>query len=545
MPSLIVTSGILSGQVFSFCETVVIGRGQYSDVRLNDPTVSRRHAEIRARDSRFELRDLLSANGTCHKGRRIAKVVAITDGDELQFGEIKVVFRSQGVESPSLVMPAVAGARETRSQPGIAVMQDATVKKAIEPDAMGQMAARLKLFCDIAQLANARQPLRAQVLQAMDAVLRVFPDVTIGAIYASVAGGGTLSLLCACSRPGWSLNAKRAEAVLGEAVRQEMGLHVNDETALEVLATRVGLQEMPARALLALPLRLSGELLGMVYLEADSEAAWHAADHELFRGIAAQFAWLIGAHRMSSPERAIEAYDLQLARRIQQRFLPQAPPQLAGYRFADSYAAARVIGGDYYDFVNFSDGRVGILIADVSGKALSGALYMARLGVQVRALTDKVAGPKELNYRLHSQLEAGMFITMLAAGLRPESGALELVSAGHPYPLWRRVGGSVQAIAAGSALPLGAAADSNYSCAPLQLEPGELLLFYTDGLDEAHNEQKELFGRERVMTVLAKSADSQLVLDNLLAEVGQFAGGEPQSDDLTMIALMRSEKVNQ
>src|SRR5262249_38394501 len=160
-----------------------------------------------------------------------------------------------------------------------------------------------------------------------------------------------------------------------------------------------------------------------------------------------------------SPERAIEAHDLALARRIQQHFLPQSAPKIPGYRIADSYAAARVIGGDYYDFFQFRDGRHGIVIADVSGKAVSGALYMARLSVQVRVLARNLAGPEELlaglNRKLNQELEPGMFVTMFAAAIEPQSGLLEFANAGHPVPLLRAPDGSIGELGEPGALPLG------------------------------------------------------------------------------------------
>ena len=163
-------------------------------------------------------------------------------------------------------------------------------------------------------------------------------------------------------------------------------------------------------------------MLGVLYLEsALIENAWRSGDQELFVGIAGQLTWLLASAQGQSVERAVETHDLALARRIQQRFLPQSPPKMPGYRFADSYAAARVIGGDYYDFFQFRDGKQGFVIADVSGKAVSGALYMARISVQVRALARHMSGPAELlaglNRKLYQDLEPGMFVTMLA-GIR-------------------------------------------------------------------------------------------------------------------------------
>jgi sigma-B regulation protein RsbU (phosphoserine phosphatase) len=202
-----------------------------------------------------------------------------------------------------------------------------------------------------------------------------------------------------------------------------------------------------------------------------------------------------------------------------------------------------VIGGDYFDFFQYRDGRQGWVIADVSGKSVSGALYMARLSVQVRALARHMGGPAELlsglNKKLYQELEPGMFVTMLAAALEPEPGNLEFACAGHPAPILRAPDGAVSELAEPAALPLGAMPDSDFRTHQATLNAGACVLFYTDGLDEAHNDRKELFGKERIIASMQTSRDAQDALDCLLAEVARFTAGEPQSDDLTLITLSR------
>ncbi|HSE11903.1 MAG TPA: FHA domain-containing protein, partial [Rudaea sp.] len=157
MPSLVVTSGALTGQVFTFSETAVVGRGQFSDVRLNDPTVSRRHALIRRVGDDYELTDQDSANGTRHRGQRLAAPVKVQDGDELEFGEVKTVFRRVAASQDSLpshreveeiaAAPVAAGGRQQRSaEPG--------VPAPAQPPGLRELLARLKLFCDVGALAR-------------------------------------------------------------------------------------------------------------------------------------------------------------------------------------------------------------------------------------------------------------------------------------------------------------------------------------------------------------------------------------------------------
>jgi serine phosphatase RsbU (regulator of sigma subunit)/pSer/pThr/pTyr-binding forkhead associated (FHA) protein len=549
MPSLIVTSGALSGQVFSFSDTAVVGRGQFSDVRINDPTVSRRHALIRTVGSNFELTDQDSANGTRHGGKRIATPVLIRDGDEVEFGEVKTVFHAVANATDSLpslnlpeekAAPTAAGMqRERTAERGPAAAAPA------QAPGLRELLARLKLFCDLGALARREESLRDLLAHALDALLAAFPHARCAAVYASDAASGHLARIAQSSRVQPPPELAHADAFLHEALRHETGIAVVDAANRAALAARLQLADLPP-AVLGMPVRIGNQVLGALYLDStDAAHAWRAGDHELFVGVAGQLGWLIATQRASSPERAIETHDLALARRIQQRFLPQSPPDIGGYRIAESYSAARVIGGDYFDFFNYRDGRAGIVIADVSGKSVSGALYMARLSVQVRALARHASGPTELlsglNAKLYQELEPGMFVTMLAAALEPEHGTLEFSCAGHPAPLLRGADGKVSELAAPGALPLGALSDAQFPQHRATLPPGSCVLFYTDGLDEAHNEKQELFGKARVFEALARNGEAQEILDSLLADVARFAAGEAQSDDLTLILMSRNK----
>jgi pSer/pThr/pTyr-binding forkhead associated (FHA) protein len=545
MPSLIVTSGALTGQVFSFSETAVIGRGQFSEVRLNDPTVSRRHALIRKVGADYELTDQESANGTRHHGQRLTAPVIVKDGDEIEFGEVKTVFRR--VSSVQDSLPSIRDIEE-KPAPTSAGVQPRAVEAAVAAQAPGlrELLARLKLFCDVGALARREEPLREQLVRALAALLGAFPHARCAAVYTVDAASALLTAIARSSRPQPEPQLDHADVFLHEAMRHETGIAVVDAAGRAALAARLQLTDLPA-AVLGMPIRVGAQTLGALYLDSiDGAHAWRAGDHELFVGIAGLLGWMIATQRNSSSERAIEAHDLALARRIQQRFLPQSPPDIGGYRIAESYAAARVIGGDYFDFFNYRDGRAGIVIADVSGKSVSGALYMARLSVQVRALARHMSGPTELlaglNHKLYQELEPGMFVTMLAAALEADLGTLEFSSAGHPQPLLRGPDGKVSEIGASGALPLGAMSDVQFPQYSATLAPGACVLFYTDGLDEAHNERKELFGKQRVLDALARKGEAQDILDSLLADVARFTAGEAQSDDLTLIVLTRNRQ---
>lgn len=546
MPSLIVTSGALAGQEFSFSDTAVIGRGQFSDVRLNHPTVSRRHAMIRKTGDAYELIDQDSINGTRRKGKRLDTPTVVEDGDEIEFGEVKTVFRRKAREQDSLpsyrVIEEAGSAKPSRTRPQRALPPEHPA--AAQPPGLRELLARLKLFCDIGALARIEEPLRDQLARSLDALLAAFPHARSAAVYANDTASGVLTAIVQRCRTPEPPAMPHADAFLREVIRHEGGIAVVDAESRATLAARLQVENLP-EAVLGMPLRVGSQTLGALYLDAvDTAHAWRAGDHELFVGIAGQLGWLIATQQAPATDRSIEAHDLALARRIQQRFLPQSPPDVGGYRIAESYAAARVIGGDYFDFFNFRDGRFGLVIADVSGKSVSGALYMARLSVQVRALARHMDGPDDLllslNRKLYQELEPGMFVTMLAAALDPAQGTLDFACAGHPAPILRTPDGEVGELGTSGALALGAMNDVEFPIHRTTLAPGACVLFYTDGLDEAHDENDELFGKQRVFDALARTGDAQDVLDALLADVARFTAGEPQNDDLTLIVMTRN-----
>jgi serine phosphatase RsbU (regulator of sigma subunit) len=522
MPKLTVESGPLQGQVFSFEGAAVIGRGQLVDVRLDDVAVSRRHAEVRAVDDGFELVDLGSANGTSHNGATVSGRVPLADGDKLEIGQSTLRFEFARRAADAAPMPsAVSGQRLYL-----------------------EVLARITMLCRVAHSAEAQSAPDVQLAAALDALLEGLPGVERVSLWSYVAAGDQFAVTLARAHEGSDAREPSALApLLREILHHRDGLFVLEKAARDTLAQRLKLDTL-AGQVVVLPLRAGGELFGAMLIEAsDDPPALRASDREVLLAAAAMIALLQSIVRGAARDKEIEGHDLQLARRIQQRFLPQSPPQLAGYSFVDSYTAARVIGGDHYDFVPLADGRIAIVVADVSGKAVSGALYMARLGLHLRIAGVRSRNPAELltaaNTALYAELESGMFVTMLAGALDARSGKLELSSAGHPPPLVRRRDGRLEPLDAPGGPPLGAMSQPIYHTALTTLAAGDCVLFFTDGLDEAHNAQSELFGIERVAQAMVKSGDAAKMIENLLGALGEFVGAEPQHDDLTLVALER------
>ena len=243
-------------------------------------------------------------------------------------------------------------------------------------------------------------------------------------------------------------------------------------------------------------------------------------------------------------ERARFEQELQTAQYIQRALLPKDVPTLSGWRLMPFYRPAREVGGDLYDFIPFEDGRLGIVIGDVTDKGIPAALIMATTCTMLRTAAQATDSPGEALARVNDLLYAGtpsrMFVTCFYAILDPASGRMCYANAGHDLP-YRRQANEVGELHA-RGMPLGLMPAMAYEEQEVILAPGEYILFYSDGLVEAHNPGREMFGFPRLKTLLAEHADWASLIDYLLNELRCFTGEAwEQEDDVTLVALQRAQ----
>ncbi len=215
-------------------------------------------------------------------------------------------------------------------------------------------------------------------------------------------------------------------------------------------------------------------------------------------------------------------------------------PALPDWHFTPYYKPAKEVGGDFYDFLQFDDGRLGIVISDVSGKGVPAALVMAITRTMLRTATGATASPGEVLARINALLSAnittGMFVTCFYALLYPESGQLHYANAWHDLP-YRRHGERVSEVRA-TGMPLGIMPGTRYEEHDVMLAPDDSVLFYSDGLVEAHNTKREMFGFPRLMALLKKHPADGSLINGLLNELAAFTENDwEQEDDVTMVVL--------
>ncbi|HEV2237392.1 MAG TPA: PP2C family protein-serine/threonine phosphatase [Ktedonobacterales bacterium] len=304
---------------------------------------------------------------------------------------------------------------------------------------------------------------------------------------------------------------------------------------------------------LALPLVSAGSLEGVLALAPRPGARTDVGSdvRELLAAVAAAVAPTLAAaraaHEHAVEERQRERVDQELrtARRIQESLLPKALPALDGWHIATCYQPAREVGGDFYDFIELGDGHLGIVIGDVTDKGIPAALVMATTRSMLRAIaTQPAASPgsvlAQVNALLCADLPPSMFVTCFYAILEPATGRLRFANAGQDLPYLRRADGSVGELHA-RGMPLGLMPDMAYEEADTALALGDAVLFYSDGLVEAHNPAREMFGFPRLKELLGGEADGAPIA-MLLRELADFTRPDwEQEDDITLVALRRPE----
>jgi sigma-B regulation protein RsbU (phosphoserine phosphatase) len=331
--------------------------------------------------------------------------------------------------------------------------------------------------------------------------------------------------------------AELRESILAPDVRKDQRyLAVNPETRSE----------------LTVPLIYKGQVIGVIDLE-HTRVNYYNEDHQrTLSTLAAQVAISIANarlyQRIHEEEQRMER-DLEMARQVQLRLLPPQPPKLERAEFAAQFVAARSIGGDIYDFLDYGPGRVAIAIGDVSGKAAPAALYAALVSGILRSLAAQHLSPAGLLSALNDQLQErrldSQYVTMLVAIWDDSNQTLQIANAGSVQPVFvslvsssSRTTVEVKTIKA-EGFPLGLFPDVQYEEFTISTRTGDLVVFFSDGIPDAENAKGDMFGTERLAKVLKaqRQPTAASMVDAILKAVSDFQSGTEHFDDETVVVL--------
>ncbi|HEV2801451.1 MAG TPA: SpoIIE family protein phosphatase [Pyrinomonadaceae bacterium] len=552
---------------------ITIGRSARNDVCIPDPFASRVHAEVRREGDAYVLQDLGSANGTLYNGERVEQALMLTPGGRIQIGETEIVFRDKD---------ALAGATMI-ADPSAASLPEATIAlnsdqrstsgllEAIE-DARTQGSAEQPRPA-VGTIINSTRAASANTVQQSD-LLALISKVSV-TLLAPATLDETLRQVVALVFE--AVPAERCLIMLRDA-EKELKIRVaqlrnSKEETGEVRVSRSIIEEVVGqgrsvltsdaqhdprfmsstmtiqgiRSVLAVPLGVGERIFGMIYADSPLAEAKFSQDHlTVLTTLASVAAIRVENARLMEEDLERERFEreLNLAREIQQRFQPSGAPNVSGYEMQGISFPCYEIGGDYYDFIERPDGRMVIALGDVSGKGTSAALLMSSLHAAMHAqipahktLGDTISA---VNRYLAETIPFNRFITLFCAELDPATGTLSFLNAGHNPPLIAHAGGSMEQLAAGG-IPLGIMPDALYREGRTQLQPGDALVIYSDGVSETTNAAGEEYGPVRLYNVVSRHLESTAagIRDKIEADLTKFAQGTPAGDDITLVIVKR------
>ncbi len=556
VPELVVTAGPLRGTRLSLRRQVVLGRGALADLDLADNAVSRRHALVFAAGAAWQVTDLQSGNGTLLNGKPVTGAAALAHGDELRLGGTRLEYREAPDAAAWQDAAAVAAQAAALLAPD-SMSGSMAIPLAASPAAtsfgfaaaveLSLLRRRLDLVGAVAEAMSRTTEIDELLGEVLRQVMRALPQADRACVAMLDEATGDLAARVALDRAGAAAGMPLSQKMLRSAVALRQAVLVADTGLSADFPGSETVGRLGLRSFLCLPLIVGSRVFGALQVDTALEGQpFQVEDLHALAGVAPSIALAIAnatLHRQLLAHE-LEMRDLDLAQRVQQQFLPQEAPAIAGYRFAFRYTPALAVGGDLFDFLPLESGRLGVAVGDVAGKGVSAALLMARVMSDLRFVAAQGRGAGAAVVRLGRLLadatRESMFATLLYLELAPGSGEVELANAGHPRPLVRHRDGTVSELELPSGLPAGVQANAAYRSYRVELQLGEALLIYTDGVTEAVAASGERFGDERLRGALASAAgDPDAIVAAVVAAVDAWQLGCPPADDLTVVCLLR------
>jgi sigma-B regulation protein RsbU (phosphoserine phosphatase) len=545
---------------------ITLGRSARNDLCIPDPFASRVHAEVRREGDEYFLQDLGSANGTVYNGLAVEGTVPLTTGGRIQIGETEIIF-DDGTYSSSMGATMITDNTGSMPEATIALASgDRTTSGLLEAiegartkpeQATSTRSAKegdlLALISKVGITLLASATLNETLEQI---VSLVFEAVPADRCLLMMRDEGSEELRVAVARlrdrVGEVGEIRVSRNVLDEVVMRGKSVLTSDAQHDPRFASgTVMLQGI--RSVLAVPLGVSEKVFGIIYADSPIADGRFTEDHlKVLTTLASVAAIRVENARLAEARLQQERLEreLQLAMEIQQRFQPTAPPIVPGYELQGISFPCYEIGGDYYDFIQREDGRLVIALGDVSGKGTAAALLMSSLHASVHAQAGShatlSATISAVNRYLADNIPANRFVTLFYAELDPATGSLSFLNAGHNPPLIVHAAGTVEQLASGG-LPLGIKRNAEYREGRTQMQMGDVLVIYSDGVTEAASPSGEEFGPTRLYEVVSRNIDASAagVRDRIESALTKFSQGTQAADDITLVIVKRQAETRQ
>jgi serine phosphatase RsbU (regulator of sigma subunit)/pSer/pThr/pTyr-binding forkhead associated (FHA) protein len=544
MPSLQIVKGPNEGQSIALeGDRFVLGRNPDCAVVIPVTSVSREHAQILRLGGKFFIEDKQSRNGTFVNNQAINGRTPLKNSDRIRICDFVAVFLDAALANDDQ--------DENEGDDGPSTVE-ATLNHTSHLLLETQPAEKLRLLVEIQNNLSKTLELQTLLPKIADSLFHLFRQAD--RCFLITAEGERLQpRVVRARRSNDEGTARFSRSIVRKCLEEAKAFLSDDASRDDRMQLSQSVVDFRIRSVMCAPLcRADGKGFGVIQLDTqDRSKKFTQEDLKLLCGVANQASVSLENARLIDEAVRQERVqrDLQLAKRVQESFLPKNPPKVQGYEFWGYYEAAREVGGDYYGYIPLADGRMATAVGDVAGKGVSASLLMAKLSSDIRFSTlaepdlgKAIAHLNNLLFEFASPLDR--FVTLAAVLLDPTTHQATMVSAGHGSPLlWRPVRNELVPAMPDDVggPPLGMIEGLRFGTCQVTLNAGESLVLFTDGVDESMNVKGEKFTKEGVERVIrsAGNVSPKDLGEKLVAAVKQHATGRDPHDDVTVVVLGR------
>ncbi|MEQ1828128.1 MAG: SpoIIE family protein phosphatase [Pirellula sp.] len=536
----------------------ILGRHPDCDIVLESGSVSRQHAKISKSGTGFVLEDLKSRNGSFVNGRLVGEPTKLLEGDIIRICDIELNFHEDAQASGLTAKTSAEG-----SGLGIMIVEDDADSSAVRSvtakldvrgsqygvqlsaSAESKLAAILEIMKSLGKAISIDEVLP----KVLDTLFTIFIQADRGFIILNDAEGQLKPRWVKTRRPDQEEMVRVSRTVLREVMQTKEAIISLDAGSDSRFELSQSIADFRIRSMIVAPLLDSeGEPIGAIQIDTiQQKGGFENKDLEILVGVANQAGIAIEnaqLHEQAVEQRLVKQ-DLELASQVQLAFLPKSAPKIPGYTFFQYYNPAQQIGGDYFDYIELDQNRLAIVIADVVGHGVAAAMFMAKLSAEARFAFASIDDPRlalqSLNDRI-TALGVEKFITMSVIVLDYVAHKACIVIAGHMPPIMLTKSNEITEPGADvGGPPLGIMSDIPFEMYELDLNKGESLTMYTDGIFEAPNSQGAQFSIERVRQQVATcQGDIQRAGTEIINQVTKHIVGCSQEDDMCLVIVGRS-----
>lgn len=546
------------GEVVPFPVTkdiMLLGRHPDCDIQLQSNMLSRKHARLVREDGAFFIEDLGSGNGTFLNGKRIETRSPIVHNDRVKLGPL--LLRFEGAEA------GTASSGTAAKPEAMATVEISGDDDDAPPTIMGETSGargfgvldvrpevKLKAVLEISRSLAGTVEVEALLPRILDTLFSIFPHADRGCVLLKdEETGKMIPRAMKHRREDEDATVKLSRTIVNKVLTDKQGILSADATSDDQFQSSESIANLSIRSMMCVPmLNLEGEPTGLINIDTLNPLnQFKPEDLDLLLAVAGQAALSFESARLlvSFMEKKKQDSEMEIARGVQRALLPEKLPEADGWEFYASYESAQAVGGDYYDAMMLGSGKICLSFGDVAGKGVPGALIMSRIASCVQNtmsfVEDVEAAGTAINNHMCANMVEGRFVTYLLAVIDLNTNEMTLLNAGHMSPMILQPGGTIEEFDEESiGLPIGVMEDYPYEVVRRVIEPGETIVFFTDGVDEAMNPDGDLYTLERMREFIANSSSKADELGRaLLTDVRAHANGRPQNDDITIMTFGR------